>query len=88
MEFYLATTLTTLPWDTTPTLGCVTNLASISRHSYCRLVSLIMINKKRQESSIKCVKTSKKLWDALEKKYKTEDAKMNKFIVENVVDLR
>ena len=27
-------------------------------------------------------KTSKELWDALEKKYKTEDAGMKKFIVE------
>ena len=32
------------------------------------------------------VKTSKELWDALEKKYKTEDAGMKKFIVAKFLD--
>ncbi|WMV33700.1 hypothetical protein MTR67_027085 [Solanum verrucosum] len=34
------------------------------------------------------VKTSKELWDALEKKYKTEDARMKKFIVAKFLDYK
>ena len=34
------------------------------------------------------VKTSKELWDALEKKYKTKDAGMRKFIVEKFLDYK
>ncbi|XP_015160408.1 uncharacterized protein [Solanum tuberosum] len=34
------------------------------------------------------VKTSKELWDALEKKYKTEDAGMKKFIVAKFLDYK
>ncbi|KAH0636599.1 hypothetical protein KY290_037022 [Solanum tuberosum] len=34
------------------------------------------------------VKTSKELWDALEKKYKTEDAEMKKFIVAKFLDYK
>ena len=34
------------------------------------------------------VKTSKELWDALEKKYKTEDAGMKKFIVAKYLDYK
>ena len=33
-------------------------------------------------------KTSKELWDALEKKYKTEDAGMKKFIVAKFLDFK
>ena len=33
-------------------------------------------------------KTSKELWDALEKKYKTEDAGMKKFIVAKFLDYK
>ena len=34
------------------------------------------------------VKTSKELWDALEKKYKTEDVGMKKFIVTKFLDYK